>query len=124
MEAIIVAQVMMMPLSPPPPTLLAHKRPRIVNFSSGNYTLATELNKKSEAVQVTTLLTVISEEAREVFLTFDWTAVGDEEKIEPSFQLTVNHRKVSPLNATVSIVMPRNLVRLTKSTGRPCTKST
>ena len=35
-----------------------------------NYTLATGLNDKSEEVQVATLLTVIGEEAREVFSTF------------------------------------------------------
>ena len=35
-----------------------------------NYSLATELNKKSEPIQVATLLTVIGEEAREVFSTF------------------------------------------------------
>ena len=39
----------------------------------GNYALATELNKKATAVQVATLLTVIDEEAREVYSTFnDW----------------------------------------------------
>ena len=49
-----------------------------------NYALATELNKKPEAVQVATLLTVIGEEAHEVFSTFtDWAANGDDAKIEP-----------------------------------------
>ena len=41
-----------------------------------NYSLAIELGKKSEKVQVATLLTVIGEEAREVFATFaDWESV-------------------------------------------------
>ena len=35
-----------------------------------NYALATELNKKSGAVQVATLLTVIGEDARELYSTF------------------------------------------------------
>ena len=49
-----------------------------------NYSLATELNKKSEAVQVATLLTVIGEEAREVFSTFTgWAEDGDDSKITP-----------------------------------------
>ena len=49
-----------------------------------NYELATGLNDKDEAVQVATLLTVIGEEAREVFFTFtDWAAKGDDAKIEP-----------------------------------------
>ena len=49
-----------------------------------NYALATELSKKSEQVQVATLLTVIGEEAREVYSTFTgWAAVGDSSKIDP-----------------------------------------
>ena len=36
-----------------------------------NYALATELNKKSEPVQVATLLTLIGEEAREVYAPFN-----------------------------------------------------
>ena len=49
-----------------------------------NYSLATELNKKSDDVQVVTLLTVIGEEAREVYATFtDWAADGDSTKIAP-----------------------------------------
>ena len=36
-----------------------------------NYALATELNKKSEPVQVATLLTLIGEKAREVYSTFN-----------------------------------------------------
>lgn len=49
-----------------------------------NYSLATELNKKSQPIQVATLLTVIGEEARKVFSTFtDWTDEGDDAKIVP-----------------------------------------
>ena len=49
-----------------------------------NYALATQLNEKPEAVQVATLLTVIGEEAREVFSTFTgWSSEGDDAKIEP-----------------------------------------
>ena len=46
-----------------------------------NYSVATGLNEKSEAVQVATLLTVIGEEAREVYATFTWDTEGDEKKI-------------------------------------------
>lgn len=49
-----------------------------------SYVLATELSKKDEKIQVATLLTVIGEEAREVYSTFtDWEREGDNEKIEP-----------------------------------------
>ena len=42
------------------------------------------LLKKPEGVQVATLLTVIGEEAREVYATFnDWEDDGDEKKIKP-----------------------------------------
>ncbi|EDO27292.1 predicted protein [Nematostella vectensis] len=47
-----------------------------------NYSLATGLNEKAEAVQVATLLTVIGEEAREVYSTFTLTE-GETDKIEP-----------------------------------------
>lgn len=49
-----------------------------------NYALATELTEKSEDVQVATLLTVVEEEAREVYSTFSgWGNDGDQNKIEP-----------------------------------------
>ena len=49
-----------------------------------SYALATELNKKAEDVQVATLLTVIGEEAREVYSTFTgWENAGDSKKIAP-----------------------------------------
>ncbi|KAL9977292.1 hypothetical protein ACROYT_G014681 [Oculina patagonica] len=52
-----------------------------------SYSLATELNKKSEKVQVATLLTVIGEEARDVYSTFtDWAEEGDQDKIAPVLQ--------------------------------------
>ena len=47
-----------------------------------NYSLATELIKKAENVQVATLLMVIGEEAREVFATFTWEVDGAVSKIE------------------------------------------
>ena len=47
-----------------------------------NYALAT--TKKSEQIQVATLLTVIGEEAREMYATFtSWASEGDATKIEP-----------------------------------------
>ena len=49
-----------------------------------NYLLAAELNKKPDGVQVSTLLTVIGEEARDIYSTFtDWAEEGDETKIKP-----------------------------------------
>ena len=43
--------------------------------------IAMELNKKAEAVQVATLLTVIDEKAREVFAMFRWDEDEDQAKI-------------------------------------------
>ena len=51
-----------------------------------SYYLATELNKKGEEVQVATLLTIIGEDARDVFSTFTWESAGDAKKIEPVLQ--------------------------------------
>jgi len=51
------------------------------------YSLATELNKKLEPIQVATLLTVIREEAREVFsILTGWAEEGDEAKVAPILQ--------------------------------------
>ena len=44
-----------------------------------NYSIAIEVNTKSEQVQVATLLTVIGEEAHKVFATFAWESEGDEQ---------------------------------------------
>ena len=71
---------------PPPPPLEIHgantseKWKRFYRAWS-NYSVATELNKKPEPVQVATLLTVIGEEAREVFATFRWETEEDQTKI-------------------------------------------
>ena len=77
----------------PPPTALEIHDPQAADkwkkFKRAwtNYSLATELTVKTEAIQVATLLTVRGEEAREVFSTFnDWARAGDETKIEPVLQ--------------------------------------
>ena len=46
-----------------------------------NYALAIGLDEKTQKVQVATLLTVIGEEAREVFATLSWPTAGDKSKI-------------------------------------------
>lgn len=48
-----------------------------------NYAIATGLAEKEERVQVATLLTVIREEAREVYATFTWDNDGDDVRINP-----------------------------------------
>ena len=74
---------------PPPPALEIHNPNAAEKWKRfllawENYSLATELTKKTEEVQVATLLTVIGEEAREVYATFnDWENDGDEKKIKP-----------------------------------------
>ena len=73
---------------PPPQPLEIHDQNAAEKWKKfqlawSSYSLATELNKKSEKIQVATLLTVIGEEARDVFSTFnDWTDEGDSEKIQ------------------------------------------
>ncbi|XP_078354448.1 uncharacterized protein LOC144639063 [Oculina patagonica] len=83
----------------PPPTPLeihdqnAAEKWKKFNLAWNSYSLATELNKKSEKVQVATLLTVIGEEAHDVYpppgrgSTFtDWAEEGDQDKIVPVLQ--------------------------------------
>ena len=77
---------------PPPSTLEIHDQQaagkwRKFKLAWKNYSLATGLSAKPEEVQVATLLTVIGEEAREVFSTFsDWANEGDQAKIAPVWQ--------------------------------------
>jgi len=76
------------PIQLPPPSALdihdAQASEKWTKFKRAwdNYALAMELNKKAEGIQVATLLTVIGEDAREVFSTFAWENVGDDAKIE------------------------------------------
>lgn len=65
---------------PPPPLLEIHEQNASEKWKKfelawRNYALTTELNKKSEPVQVATLLTVIGGDARDVYSTF--TGWGD-----------------------------------------------
>ena len=73
----------------PPPTPLEIHDPQAADkwkrfrLAWDNYSLATELSEKDQAIQVATLLTVIGEAAREVFSTFKFTTAGNEAKIKP-----------------------------------------
>ena len=85
-----------------------------------NYSLATELNKKSEPIQVATLLTVIGEDAHKVFSTFtNWDSDDDNAKIQPvplKFAEYCQPRKTYPLSGTNSTSGCRNLVNHTINT--------
>ena len=82
-----------------------------------NYSLATGLSEKDEPVQVATLLTVIGEEAREVFATFsDWEHAGDDTKIQPvldKFEQYCQPRKNVPFERYRFTDAPRSQVRAT-----------
>ena len=88
-----------------------------------NYSLATALNEKNEAVQVATLLTVIGEEAREVFSTFSgWATDGDESKIGPvlaKFEQYCQPRKHVPFERYRFNRRCRTLARPTISIVQP-----
>ena len=73
-------------LPPPPPldihdAIVAEKWKRF-KLAWDNYALATELNKKSEGVQVATFLTIIGEESRDVYSTFSWAEEADAKKLK------------------------------------------
>ena len=61
-----------------------------------NYSVTTEMNTKDEAVQFSTLLTVVGEDAREVYSIFTWEAEGDEAKIVEKSQAYCQPRKIIP----------------------------
>ena len=64
--------------------------------SWNNYEIATGVAKKDEPTRVATLLTVIGEEAVDVYSTFTWNEEGDDLKIEKvleKFENFCNPRK-------------------------------
>ena len=73
-------------LPPPPPLDIHHasvaKKWKRFKLACDNYALATELNKKSEGVQVATFLTIIGEESWDVYSTFSWAEEGDAKKLK------------------------------------------
>ena len=52
-----------------------------------SYALATGLSDKAKDIQVATLLTVIGEEAWDVYSTFTWATAGDNGKICPVLEM-------------------------------------
>ena len=77
-----------LPFAPPPPLEIhdaqASEKWNKFKAAWSSYALALELDKKSQAVQVATLLTVIGEDACEVYYTFtDWNEEGDDVKLLP-----------------------------------------
>ena len=72
---------------PPPTPLDIHdqnttEKWKKFNLVWNSYALATELDTKSEGIQVATLLTVIGEEARDVYSTItDWANEGEETRL-------------------------------------------
>ena len=85
-----------------------------------NYSLAIGLTEKAENVQVATLLTVIGEEAREVFATFSWTERGDEAKINKVLQMFISLASMYPSKGTDSIAGCKSRVSLLTSIVLPC----
>ena len=74
---------------PPPPALQVHDAQAADKWKKfklawANYSVATALNEKSDAVQEATLLTMIGEEARKVYYRFlGWENDGNHAKIGP-----------------------------------------
>ena len=56
-----------------------------------NYEIATGINKKESATRVVTLLTVIGNDAIDVFNTITWNAEGDDAKIDKVLQKFEEH---------------------------------
>ena len=86
----------------PPPSALGinniqtAERWRRFKMAWSNYSVTTEVNTKDEAVQFSTLLTVVGEDAREVYSIFTWEAEGDEAKIVEKSQAYCQPRKIIP----------------------------
>ena len=80
----------------PPPALEIHdgnepERWKKFRLAWSSYALATELNKKSEPVEVATLLTVIGEDTKDAYSTFNWDDEVNKNKTEPVLQQFTNY---------------------------------
>ena len=77
-------------LPPPPPLAIndgqAADKWKKFELTWRQYSLTAGLGEKEEEVQVATLLTVIGEEAGDVFSTFTWATAADAKKIAPVLQ--------------------------------------
>ena len=93
---------------PPLPLLEVHdpqaaEKRKWIKRAWMSYSLATSLSQKPNAVQVTTLLTMIGEEACQVFSTFSgWDHAGDGAKMESPSQVReiLSHARISPSKYT------------------------
>ena len=85
----------------PPPPLDIHGAQAVNNWvNMENYSLAMQLNNKSERIQVVTLLTVIGEKALKVFTKFTGSNNNnDRSKIKPCSTTEV-HRLLSTKKST------------------------
>ena len=102
---------------PPPPPLDIHstnvsEKWKRFKLAWDSYSLATELNKKSEAMQVATLLTIIGEDARDVFSKFTWESA--EEATNNGSRTIASRGKTSHLSA----------IALTSGHKRPGSRTT
>ena len=82
-----------------------------------NYEIATGINKKESATRVATLLTVIDNEAIDVFNTLTWDAEGDDTKIDKVLQKFVNQGKTSVTTDTNSSQGLKKVVKLSTNTS-------
>lgn len=94
----------------PPPALEIHdgneqERWEKFRLAWSSYALATELNKKSEPVEVATLLTVIGEDTRDVYSTFNWDDKANKNKTEPVLQQFTNYCQPHKTSLSSTIVL-------------------
>ena len=83
-----------------------------------HYSSALKIDKEEESVRVSALLTVIGQEARKVFKTFEF-AEGDAQKIEPVLKkITVSRRATFRLNDTNSLCGCRKVASQLITTSR------
>ena len=73
---------------PPPSSLEIHDANAAEKWKKfllawNNFSLVTKLNDENEAIQVAMLLTVIGEQTRDVFSTFQFTRETDQQNIQP-----------------------------------------
>lgn len=120
-EDIVTIQEMALHLGLPPPEPLdlsggnVSENWRKFKQKYTNYEIATRVNTKESATREATLLTVIGNNAIDVFNTLTWDAEGDDKKIDIVLQKfeenTVNQGKRSVTRDTSSFQEPKKIAK-------------
>ena len=123
-EVLPTTQIYMPPANLPPPKPLVMNNNLATNWNAWKkawtrYEVATGVNKQEQLVRVSTLLSLIEEDATKAFDAFEWGEIEDHSKIEDvlaKFDEYCEPRHRSSTNAIDLIIVIKNLEKASHHT--------